>query len=64
MHPALSKVNLATPIFSFMASGAWQGGARGSNLLDTEYEQVYGYRTPGRALFGGMQVSFGNDTGR
>ena len=26
---------LATPIFSFMASGAWQGGARGSNLLDS-----------------------------
>jgi vitamin B12 transporter len=38
--------------------------ARGSNLLDAEYEQVYGYRTPGRALFGGMQVSFGNDSGQ
>ncbi len=25
---------LATPIFSFMASGLWQGGKRGSNLLD------------------------------
>ena len=35
--------------------------ARGSNLLDTEYEQVYGYRTQGRALFGGMKVSFGNE---
>ena len=35
--------------------------ARGSNLLDTEYEQVYGYRTAGRALFGGMQVAFGSE---
>ena len=26
---------LATPIFSFMASGLWQGGKRGSNLLDS-----------------------------
>jgi vitamin B12 transporter len=33
--------------------------ARGSNLLDTEYEQVYGYRTPGRAWYGGIRVSFG-----
>ncbi|MDH3621324.1 MAG: TonB-dependent receptor [Gammaproteobacteria bacterium] len=34
--------------------------ARGNNLLDTEYEQVYGYRTPGRAAYAGVQVSFGN----
>ena len=26
---------LATPIFSFMASGMWDGGKRGSNLLDS-----------------------------
>ncbi|MEX3011925.1 CaiB/BaiF CoA transferase family protein [Hoeflea sp. TYP-13] len=26
---------LATPIFSFMASGMWRGGERGQNLLDT-----------------------------
>ena len=35
--------------------------ARGENLLDAEYEQVYGYRTPGRSVFGGLQVSFGKD---
>ena len=35
--------------------------ARASNLLDAEYEQVYGYRTPGRSVFGGLQVSFGKD---
>jgi vitamin B12 transporter len=33
--------------------------ARGTNLLDTEYEQVYGYRTPGRAGYAGIQVNFG-----
>ena len=34
---------------------------RASNLLDAEYEQVYGYRTPGRSVYGGLRVSFGND---
>ncbi len=33
--------------------------ARGSNLLDTEYEQVYGYRTPGRAAFAGVRIDIG-----
>lgn len=33
--------------------------ARASNLLDTEYEQVYGYRTAGRAVYAGVQVDFG-----
>jgi len=33
--------------------------ARASNLLDTEYEQVYGYNTPGRSVYGGVQVAFG-----
>ena len=32
---------------------------RASNLLDTDYEQVYGYRTPGRAAYAGVQVNFG-----
>ena len=34
--------------------------ARASNLLDTDYEQVYGYRTPGRSVYGGIQVRFGD----
>ena len=34
--------------------------ARANNLLDTEYEQVYGYRTPGRTAYAGIQVGFGN----
>lgn len=33
--------------------------ARGTNLLDTDYEQVYGYRTPGRGAYAGVQVDFG-----
>ncbi len=31
---------------------------RATNLLDTEYEQVYGYRTQGRAAYAGIQVNF------
>ena len=34
--------------------------ARGSNLLDEDYEQVYGYRTPGRAAYFGVRVNFGD----
>jgi vitamin B12 transporter len=33
--------------------------ARVSNLLDTDYEQVYGYATPGRAAYAGVQLAFG-----
>ena len=33
--------------------------ARVSNLLEAEYEQVYGYRTQGRALYAGLQMDFG-----
>ncbi|RZV36324.1 MAG: TonB-dependent receptor [Chromatiales bacterium] len=31
---------------------------RAKNLLDTDYEQVYGYRTQGRAFYAGIQVNF------
>ena len=33
--------------------------ARANNLLDSEYEQVYGYRTPGRTGYAGVEVAFG-----
>ena len=33
--------------------------ARGSNLLDDEYEQVYGYRTEGRVGMVGVRIGFG-----
>ena len=32
---------------------------RGTNLLDEEYEQVYGYRTRGRSVFAGVRLRFG-----
>ena len=32
--------------------------ARAANLADSDYEQVYGYRTPGRSLFAGIQMNF------
>ena len=33
---------------------------RALNLLDENYEQVYGYRTPGRSAFVGVRLGFGN----
>ncbi len=33
--------------------------ARASNLLDEDYEQVYGYRTPGRSYFFGIRYTHG-----
>lgn len=44
----------------YQVSSAAKLFARMSNLLDAEYEQVYGYNTPGRAIYGGVQVSFGH----
>ncbi len=32
---------------------------RGNNLLDEDYEQVYGYKTPGRSAYLGLRLSFG-----
>jgi len=34
--------------------------ARGTNLLDADYEDVYGYRTQGRAGYFGLRAAFGN----
>ena len=33
---------------------------RANNLLDEDYEQVYGYQTPGRSAYVGIRLSFGN----
>lgn len=33
--------------------------AKGTNLLDEEYEQVYGYQTPGIAAYLGLRMNFG-----
>ena len=32
---------------------------RANNLLDEDYEQVYGYRTPGRSAYVGVRLGFG-----
>jgi len=34
--------------------------AKGTNLLDEDYEQVFGYRTLGRASYVGVRVAFGH----
>jgi vitamin B12 transporter len=31
--------------------------ARGSNLLDQHYEDAFGYRTEGRAVYAGVRLS-------
>ena len=33
--------------------------ARGDNLLDEEYQDVFGYHTPGRGLYFGLRLSHG-----
>ena len=33
--------------------------ARGENLLDQNYQDVFGYGTPGRAVYAGIRVNFG-----
>ena len=33
---------------------------RATNLFDEEYEQVVGYRTPGRSAYVGVEIGFGN----
>lgn len=43
----------------FQATSSVTVFARGSNLLDEDYEQVFGYRTPGRAGFLGVRINFG-----
>ena len=32
---------------------------RANNLFDEDYEQVFGYRTPGRSAYAGIRLSFG-----
>jgi vitamin B12 transporter len=32
---------------------------RANNLLDEDFEQVFGYRTPGRSAYAGIRLSFG-----
>lgn len=43
----------------YRVTGGLKVFARANNLLDTDYEQVYGYRTPGRAAYAGVELAFG-----
>ena len=42
----------------YAVTGTTKLFVRAKNLLDTDYEQVYGYRTQGRAFYAGIQVGF------
>ena len=44
----------------YEVSEGWTLFVRASNLLDTEYEQVYGYRTQGRSTYAGVRARFGH----
>ncbi len=46
-------------VIRYRASEALTIFARGSNLLDDDYEHVYGYRTLGRTGFLGVRMNFG-----
>ena len=55
----LEKYWLVDLAAKFRATDSITVFAKGSNLLDEKYEQVYGYRTPGRAGYVGVRVNFG-----
>lgn len=49
-------VNLAA---SYALGERWSVYARAENLLDEDYENVFGYRNPGRAFYAGIRAGFG-----
>ncbi len=56
----LSNYWLVDLAAQYRASDSVTVFAKGSNLLDEDYEQVYGYRTSGRAAYFGVRVNFGS----
>ena len=44
---------------SFRISASASVFVRGTNLLDEDYEQVFGYQTLGRAAYAGLRLNFG-----
>ena len=44
---------------SFAVSRSTSVYLRANNLLDEDYEQVFGFATPGRSVYGGVRLSFG-----
>lgn len=55
----LSNYWLLDLALQYRATDAITVFARGSNLLDDDYEQVFGYRTLGRAGYIGARMNFG-----
>ena len=63
--PAMSEIVTLDSYWLVELTGAYDISktvnlfARVANLLDEDYEQIYGYQTPGRSVFAGIRVSFG-----
>jgi len=55
---ALASHWLADLTVRYQASPTVGLFARVANLLDTDYEQVYGYRMPGRTVYAGITATF------
>ena len=55
---ALASHWLADMTVRYQASPTIGVFARVANLLDTEYEEVYGYRMPGRTVYAGITATF------
>ena len=56
---ALHNYWLLNLTFHYRATDTITVFARGANLLDEDYEQVYGYQTPGITGYIGIRASFG-----
>jgi len=48
---------LAAARVAFSVRPGWEIFARASNLFDANYQDVFGYRTEGRAIFAGLRLS-------
>jgi vitamin B12 transporter len=56
---ALDSYVLVDLTLQFQLSASMTMYAKGTNLLDEDYEQVYGYQTLGRAGYFGLRMNFG-----
>ena len=54
----LDAFTLVGATLGYDVSDAWQIYARGTNLLDEDYEEVVGYRSPGAAVFVGLRADY------
>jgi len=53
--PSFTLVNIGA---DYKINDMWQVYGRVENLFDTEYEEVFSFRSPGRALYGGIRARF------